>query len=362
MILRALQLQRLTLTFKTPLRTGAGEFRVREGARIAARADEHTGVGEAMPLTSFGTENLDRAIDALVRASEALGERELPEEPFAIDALLDDVEELKDAPAARHAVEVALLDLAARRSGVPLRRLLADDARDRIIVNALLSAEAPDALAAEAKQAVEQGFRVLKIKVAARDIDEDLRRLSAVRAAVGPKVQIRIDANGAWTEVDAPAHLRTLCAVGIELCEQPVPARAVGALRGLRGAVPCQIVADEACASWSAAQRVLGSDAGSAADALVIRPMVLGGLVRSLRLARLAHERGVGAYVASSLDGIVARAAAAQVAAAMPLGDWAHGLATGALFVEERADAYAPRDGAIALPDSPGLGLTGRAA
>jgi L-alanine-DL-glutamate epimerase-like enolase superfamily enzyme len=97
-------------------------------------------------------------------------------------------------------------------------------------------------------------------------------------------------------------------------------------------------------------------------DLLVLKPMVLGGLWRSLEIARRAHARGVGSYVSSSLDGVVARGAAAQLAAVLPSADWASGLAVGRLFRGEPArHPIAPRNGWIQLSGAPGLGFDGGA-
>ena len=73
----------------------------------------------------------------------------------------------------------------------------------------------------------------MKVKVG---IGDDAGRLAAVRAAVGPDVLIRVDANGAWqTPEEALANLRALAPVGLELCEEPV--HGVEALRAVAARV-----------------------------------------------------------------------------------------------------------------------------
>ena len=81
----------------------------------------------------------------------------------------------------------------------------------------------------------------MKVKVG---IGDDAGRLAAVRAAVGPEVRIRVDANGAWGSPDeALAHLRALEPVGLELCEEPV--HGVEALREVAAGTPVPIAMDE---------------------------------------------------------------------------------------------------------------------
>jgi o-succinylbenzoate synthase len=350
----------LSLELKAPLRTARTEYRVRQGAVIELTDGRERGWGEAMPLPSFGTESLDECLRILAEAASAIVGEVLPEEPRDIDALLATQRALTAAPAARHAVESALLDLAARRRRVPLRSLLSPAARDSVSVATLVASMDPDAVREQAKAAALAGFRTLKLKVAAAPVEVDLRRLESARAGAGPGVRIRIDANGGWNEREALGNLRRLAGVGLEVCEQPLPVGAVAAMRELRGTVPCAIAADESVGSAADAQRLL--EPSPAVDVLVLKPMVVGGLWRSLEIARRAAARGVGSYVSSSLDGVVARGAAAQLAAALPSADWASGLAVGGLFRQEpRHHPMEPRNGRIALSGAPGLGFVGSA-
>ena len=100
-------------------------------------------------------------------------------------------------------------------------------------VNATIGADdRAGAAAAAAARRRATGFRCVKVKVG---IGDDAGRLAAVRAAVGPDVGIRVDANGAWgTPEEALANLRALAPVGLELCEEPV--HGVEALRAVAGA------------------------------------------------------------------------------------------------------------------------------
>src|SRR5262249_7045003 len=105
-------------------------------------------------------------------------------------------------------------------------------------------------------------------------------------------------------------------------------------------------------------------DAG-AADALVIKPMRLGGLRHSLAVADTALRHGVALIVTSSLDGAIGRAGALHVAGAIEADPrvtrhQAHGLATGSLLLEDLADDIEPRDGWLRPPNSPGLGIRPR--
>ena len=334
--------QPIRLRLRAPLVTAHGEIRERDG--FVVRLDE--GRGEASPLPWFGTEDAAACARALTYAAEALAKMRKPErlEELALPPWLD------AAPAARHAVELALLDVLAQRASLPLRRLLHPRAAGEVPVSALLSSREPAALAREARAAAAEGFGTVKLKVAHAPIEDDLARAAVVRDAAGPDVRLRLDANGGWSEPSALDALRRLARLSIELCEQP--SLEVESLRRLRGATPVAIAADES---------VPRSDGEllDAVDALVLKPMVLGGLLPALTWARRARDHGLRVVVTTSLDGTLGRLGAAQLAAALlaeePMPD--AGLATGHLLENDVCeDPAPPARGRIALPESPGLG------
>ncbi|WNG57464.1 o-succinylbenzoate synthase [Archangium gephyra] len=342
-------LHALRLEMVNPLKTARGTYAAREGFVVRLEDEEgRVGQGEAMPLEEFGTESPDdceRALNALLKTLPPLPLGEGWGEGFPTRV-----------PAARHAVEQALLDLESQRRNVPLSQLLSTDARASLPVNALLGATAPEALAEEAKRAVSEGYETLKLKVAGRPLKEDIARLSAVRSAVGTTIRLRVDANGAWTEPEAREALEALSHYDLELCEQPVAPENTEALARLTAHTPCPLAADESLSLPEATQHILNHP--GTVKILVLKPMVLGGLLPTLRLAREAASRGMASYVTSSLDGVIARAGAAHLAAALPSGSYASGLGVGHLFKDEPGNhPFRPVRGRIQLPRRPGLGV-----
>lgn len=338
------------LELARPIQTARGPMDVRTGWRVVLEADGVTGRGEAMPMASFGTE----ASHATERALKAF---ELDALPDSIDAVSQATAGLWETPAARFAVECALLEHLARRRRVPVAALFGTP-RPQLKVNALIEGDDATALARAAEAAAAQGYPVVKVKVAARPLAVEAQRLLAVRRAVGPKVGLRLDANGGWSEAAARSALRGLEALDAELCEQPVPADDVEGLRRIRSLVPCRIAADESMLLPHVLDRMLEKDPAAAVDVVVLKPTALGGLIRSLEIARTAHAAGVGAYATTLMDGPLARAAAAHLAAVLPGDDaWAHGLSTVELFGGAEPDAFTPVQGLIRLPDTPGWGV-----
>ena len=159
----------------------------------------------------------------------------------------------RDLPQALAAIDMALWDHASRRTGTPLAKLIHPLAADEVAVNATIGADDRAGAAEAAATAVRDGFRCVKVKVG---VGDDAGRLAAVRAAVGPDVLIRVDANGAWrSPEEALANLRALAPVGLELCEEPV--HGVEALRAVAAESPVRIAMDETHAPGSGAAELV---------------------------------------------------------------------------------------------------------
>ena len=177
-------------------------------------------------------------------------------------------------------------------------------------MNALISAMSPEQAAHEARQAVADGFRALKVKVGAASLDEDVRLLAAVREAAGPDIALRADANAAWSGPRAIEALRRMEPFRLEYVEQPVGDIAEMAAVCRASAVP--LAADELLTSAHEARRLL---ALSAARVFIVKAARTG-LLGALDIARLAARNAVPVVVTSSLETGVGIAASLHLAAA----------------------------------------------
>ena len=284
------------------------------------------GFGESAPLPGFGLETVASSEAALQLAAKYLVG--LPRERYR-DAIADlhRLAPVVASPSARHAIDLALHDLAAQAAGVPVARLLGGSgAVDEVAVNAVLPRLARERLAGAAAAAVGGGYDTVKIKVGGVPVAEDVTRVLAVRDRVGPTVKIRIDANRAWSEADAIAALEGLAGAGLEYCEEPVAGSE--AMARVKAAAPVRIAADESVVDLASARLLLER---RAADALVLKPMALGGLGPARAIAELAREFGVDVVVTSMLESPVGRRGALHLAASLGATRHAHGLGIGCL-------------------------------
>lgn len=199
---------------------------------------------------------------------------------------------------ARCAIELAVLDAVCRREGRPLSdvtllmpetsrvRTTSENVRYSGIITSLSSGQQ---MHAAFKQRV-YGFRQCKVKVGG-NADENVATLRRIRRVIGKRVELRIDANEAWTCAETVSQLRQLQRFGIRSVEQPVPHREIEGLAEARRQIDVPIVLDESLCSLSDGQRA--TDEGLC-DLFNIRLSKCGGFVNSLRLAARAHSAGLG--------------------------------------------------------------------
>src|SRR5581483_4749577 len=179
---------------------------------------------------------------------------------------------------------------AARRAGRPVSALLADDVAAEVEVNATVAALDRAGAADAAARAARDGFRCVKVKVGAGD---DAGRVAAVRAAAGPDVALRLDANGAWEVDEAVRAIEALAPAGLELVEEPV--HGIAALRAVRERVAARIAMDETAGEH-------GALASAATDAVCLKIGRCGGISATLAAAALVRALGGEVYLASALD------------------------------------------------------------
>jgi o-succinylbenzoate synthase len=329
-------LERHELRFAEPVATAYGELRARPLLILTLTDQGASGRGEAAPLEPYDGVSMN-VVEAALAAY-----RPLLAAARSRRGLLDACREQADVPQALAAVDMALWDLAGQRAGSPVCRLLADAPASVIDVNATIAAPDRAAAATQAAAAARSGYRCVKLKVG---VGDDAGRVAAVRAALPASVALRLDANGAWSVDQAIRTIEALDAVGLEIVEEPV--HGVEEIREVRERTAVRIAIDETAALPGAL---------NAADAVVLKISRCGGISGLLAIAALVRAGGGDVYVSSTFDGPLGIAAAVHAAAALaPLP--ACGLATLELF--DRPSPLPVRDGQIAVPVTPGLGIYG---
>jgi O-succinylbenzoate synthase len=282
----------------------------REGALIRLTADDGSeGWGEAAPLPNFSLESLEDTIEDLRATAPELVHREmsvnLPKteyRPLSKPTSL--------TPSARFGLEVALLNLWAAYRGDTLPDLLTDDPVKTVYANGLISGSI-EKVVAEASSMAEEGYRAVKLKVGRRDISEDVEVVRKVGEVLGGGVSLRLDANRAWGFDEALEFSRGISGTRIEYVEEPlvVPVR----LAELAREWGLPVALDESLVGMEPED----PERHAYARAVVLKPTLLGGVSRALRLAEGARALGMAPVLSSSYESGVGMGALVALAAAV---------------------------------------------
>ena len=275
----------------------AGVFRISRGARriaetvlVELRDGDGAGRGECVPYSRYG-----ETVDSVVAAIEALRvdlERGLGRAELA---------GVMGPGAARNAIDCALWDLEAKRSGRRAWAATPGTPPEPVVTAYTLGIDEPGAMReAAARHAARP---LLKIKLDGERVTE---RVAAVRAGA-PGARLIVDANEAWTAETLRGSLPELARLGVELVEQPLPAGADAALAGIDRGVP--VAADESCHTRADLPALAGRY-----DVVNIKLDKTGGLTEALALRDAASAAGFGIMVGCMLATSLAMAPALLVA------------------------------------------------
>jgi len=310
MKLAAFDLYRYRLPFTAPLKLKSATLHHREGLLLRLAGDDGSeGWGETAPLPGFSEEGLDGAAARLRGLAESMVGREAtddwidPEGGFSRE-----LDRLDPTPSVRFGFELALWNLYAASTGRTLPELVAPRPRATVPVNGLLSGP-PGEVLGEARRMREAGYGTVKLKVGGRAVEEDVGLVRALGEELGDAVSLRLDANRAWGFEGAAEFVRGAAGVCLEYVEEPLadPARLPELV--LEFGVP--VALDESLVGIEPE----ALEEHRYAQAVVLKPTLLGGVSRTLRLAERALRLGMTPVVSSAYESGVGTAALVGLAA-----------------------------------------------
>lgn len=280
-----------------------------------------TGVGEFGPLSWLSpdyTLNLESFVEQLPKQIDSLND---------VDAYVARIP--PHYPGLKFAIETALLDL--RNGGKKeIFKTEFQKGQDSIYINGLVWMGTPHFMDGQAEELVLRGFKSLKFKVGALDFDQEFEFLSHIRSKY-PDIEIRLDANGAFSPDTALAKLEKLAGLGIHSIEQPI---ATGQRRELTRIVkksPIPVALDEELISafrWTDRVRMLDSIKPAYC---IFKPTLLGGFFETNQWISLCESKGIGWWITSMLESNIGLNAIAQYAATHKP-ELPQGLGTGSLY------------------------------
>jgi len=274
--------------------------------------------------------------------------------PLEIEALVARLEEKLDTNNRLLAgFEMALQDLRGKLLGVPVYELLGGAVRSRVTVMRMVGLKRPDEMAEEAVQLCRRGIKALKLKIGT-GFEEDIERVRQVRAAVGPDVFLKVDANQAYGFAEALRVARELTNFRVGTFEQPFPADDWESMTRLTRESPVPIEADQTVKSVADAVRVIRDEA---AKVITTSPQKVGGIFRAKRIADLCEAAGMPCIVSNVGGSRLNDAAACQVIASSAAARLPCEIGEFERLTADPAVGLEIVNGEIQIPSGPGLGV-----
>jgi len=348
-----IKLGHISVPLKKPFKTALRTVNNVDDIIVRVETDTgHVGYGEAPPtgvITGDTTGSIIAAIEDHIK-KHLIGMS--IENMEAIMSALD--KSIVKNTSAKAAVDIAIYDLYGQLYNAPVYKLLGGY-RKEIITDITISVNDPEEMARDSIEAIQQGYKTLKIKVG-KDATMDIKRMKAIRDAVGYDVDLRIDANQGWKAKEAVYTLRRMedAGLNIELVEQPVPAHDFEGLKLVTDNVTIPVMADESVFSPRDAMTIMQM---RAADLINIKLMKTGGIHNALKICSMAEIYGMECMLGCMLEAKVSVTAAVHLAAAKSVITKID-LDGPVLCSEDPVDGGAIfEDYKITLEDAPGFGF-----
>jgi L-alanine-DL-glutamate epimerase-like enolase superfamily enzyme len=357
-----MKIERLEIIpFEIPYRRGAqvttalGRHASLRNILVGIHTDTgEVGWGEAAPLPTHSGETQESIVALLERA---VGPLLLGRDPREISLRLEEMNRLLWGQTfTKSALDYALHDLLARHLGIPLYQLFGGKCRDRYPLGWTIGWKSLPETVEEAVTAAREGFQAVKLKVGNPDWRADLRRLEAVRQALGDDFPIRIDANQGYTPHRAIQVVRQMERLHLQLVEQPVPRWDVEGLAHVRRSIPFPVMADEAAFSVPDVLRIIRHEA---ADIINVKPQKFGGLARSREVAALAAAADLEVFASSRMCSGIGVAAAVHFYCSLPTASFEGEFVDGVLMGEDDllVEPIEVHGGWVLVPGGPGVGV-----
>lgn len=281
-----------------------------------------TGLGETSPLPGFSDETIEQSAGQLALLAKSLIGRDLTRNWLSHDgAFSQELDEIVLSSSVRFGIELAIYNLHAASEGKSLAEVFCHSPVASVPINGLLSGPADEVLV-EGRRMRDAGYEAVKLKVGSREVEADAQLVRGLREVLGEVVSLRLDANRAWSFAEAVDFARAVADVEYEYIEEPLtdPSGLADLVRD-RG-VP--VALDESLVGMSPED--LGRH--DYARAVVIKPTLVDGISRTLRLAEEARRLGITPVISSAYETGVGTEALLALAAATGGGRVAAGLDT----------------------------------
>ena len=269
----------------------------------------YVGYGEGVADEHVTGESWDSVYQVL---KNTLAPRLIGENPRNMERIHDVMDaEIYGAPTAKAAIDIACYDAVGKSLGVPVYDLLGGRFHDEFPITHVLSIASPEDMAKEAEARVAAGYSSMKMKVGTK-VEEDVKRIQAVREQVGEDIAIRVDVNQGWKNSATTLQgLQKLENCSLDWLEQPVKADDIDGMVEVKSKTAVPTMIDEGIRGIRDMREII---AKRAADKVNIKLMKCGGIYQANKLAHMAEMAGIECQIGSMVESSIGSAAGFHVA------------------------------------------------
>ena len=351
-VIQAIEIHKLFVPLKEPFVISLGPIdKVQNIIVIVRTADGCTGYGECSPYMTINGESVDTCYTVGQYFAQVLKGANALDIAGCIDAM---DKTIYANSSIKSAFDIALHDIAAQHSGVPLYKFLGGEKNKTLETDMTVSIGDPQKMKADAVKFKAEGFPAIKVKLGGKK-EDDIERIKAIREGIGMEHPLRIDANQGWdTPEYAIAVLKALSEFNIEHCEEPISRHRFMELSKVSSSSLIPIMADESCGDEWDAERLI---ALNACQMFNIKLGKSGGFYKGKKIAQLGEAAGMALQVGGFMESRLGMTAAAHLALANEVIHHCD-FDTPLMFTEDPVIGgitYLAK-GVIDVPDVPGLG------
>jgi L-alanine-DL-glutamate epimerase-like enolase superfamily enzyme len=351
-IIQSIEIYKLFIELKEPFIISLGAQNDVQNIIVIIRTkDGCTGYGECSPYMSINGESIDTCFIVGQYFAKVLA----AENALNIGGCIELMDKtIYGNSSIKSAFDIALHDIAAQHSGVPVYKFLGGEKNKVLETDYTISIGDPQKMKLDAIKIKEQGFPSVKVKLGETK-EKDLERIKSIREGIGEQLPLRIDANQGWKTADnAIEILKALAPYKIEYCEEPILRYRFMELNRVSNESPIPIMADESCGDEHDAERLIQL---KACKMFNIKLGKSSGLHRGLKIAKFGARAGLHMQVGGFMESRLGMTASAHLALAndhilhcdfdTPLMFTEDPVIGGIKYLEH---------GVIDVPDTPGLG------
>tara|TARA_B100000809_G_scaffold137813_1_gene135305 strand:+ start:1229 stop:3163 length:1935 start_codon:yes stop_codon:yes gene_type:complete len=323
-----------TLIFRQPAGTSRGVMKTRDVWFITLSQDGKIGIGECAPLLGLSLDNFNQI------------EKKLDEMCKNPNLFINDLSQLSDFPSIRFGLEMAQLDM----KNVGGHNYFSGF--QPIDINGLIWMGDADFMIQQVEGKLSEGWKCIKMKIGAIDFDRELKILKSIRSRFDKdELELRVDANGAFSEEDVREKLEKLSKYDLHSIEQPIKQGQRNLLSELCKSSPVPIALDEELISLIDEKERIQMLEKVEPQYLVLKPSLLGGFQESEKWIELAKERNIGWWITSALESNIGLNAIAQWSGKMQPNGF-QGLGTGNLFTNNIPSPLTVKSGKLSIDQS----------